>query len=315
MAITLPKPAGCILPNIQGLESAGGGGGAAANDDFTRVDVTDGTWTKHDYQTSGSSIGNVGGVNSVTLSTAASTTYVNGVVWYKELKTGDGSDFDFTDKKVALDFYMHFPETGWSDNSSPPTTGGLNNPPTASKCGCLIGVMTDPENLPTSGSGPWPRDMLAAGLEWKTLTSRMYRTFLRNTSNSGTYGAASVSAAGLDTITASDLAAGHKACNRLEWSTYISKAEHWAAGALDPAGGPDSYYSAWADRYDNGDRRTIGNYSSSQRWGRTRTNKLYVFVVAGRQSGAGSSVTLKFDAYYNITILDGGNNPSGKTGL
>ena len=179
----------------------------------------------------------------------------------------------------------------------------------------MIGFMTDPENLPTSNTGPWPRDMLAAGLEWKTQVNRMYRTFLRNTSNSGGYGAASVSAAGLDPISETDLAQGHKCCNRLEWATKISKSENLAAGALNPAGGPISYYSTWADRYDNGDKRLFGNYSSGQRWGRTRTDKMYVFVCAGRTSGAGSSVTIKFDAYYNVTILESGNNPSGKTPL
>ena len=312
MALQFPGNDGCSQPAFPGV---GGGGGAvaAANDDFIRVDLTDGTWTTYDYQPVGSSVSNTNGINSVTLTADDSSKFINGIVWYKELKTVDGSDFDFTDKPVFMNFYVHWPDTGWADNGS--QSGGNNFPAVASRCGTMIGVMTDPENLPVNNLGPWPRDMLAAGLEWKTSASRLYRTFLRNTSNSGGYGAASVSAAGLDTITSGDVTANHKACNRLEWSTTISKGEHWAAGALDPAAGPGSYYSEWSDRYDNGDRRTKGIYASSQRWGRTRTNKLYVFVCAGRGSGAGSAATIKFDAYYNITMLDGGNNPPGKTGL
>jgi hypothetical protein len=119
----------------------------------------------------------------------------------------------------------------------------------------------------------------------------------------------------LDSITASDVTADHKCCNRLEWITYITKAEQLGSGSLDVAESPRSYYLVWIPRYDNGDKYTVGNISASQRWGRTRTSKLYFFVAVGRGSSGGGDITMEFDAYYDIRLLDGGNNPSGKTGL
>jgi len=293
---------------------AAAGGGAAGNEDFTRVDVTDGTWTKYDNNSVGSNISNTAGINSVDLTTTATDKIINGCVWYKELTLPDGADFNFTDKPVDLRGYVHLPETGWRDSSG--ATGGLDRPAVASKTYCVLGFMTDPENLPTSGTGPWPRDICGAGLEWQAVNNRLYRTFVRNTSNSGTYGAITANRSGLQSISASDVAAGHKACNRISWSTQITSAELTSGGALTPAGIPESYYMQWGDRYDNGDKRIIGNYSLTQRWGRTRTTKLYVWVACGRGvSGAGAGATMRFDAYYNAQLLTGGNNPSGTTGL
>ena len=292
---------------------AAAGGGAAVNSTMTRVDITDGTWTLYDWQGTASSVSNTAGTNECTLDTSAATKFVDGAVWVKELKTADGSDYDFTDKRVACDFYIGLPDSSWADNGG--GSGGNGNPPTGSRSHVGIGIMTDPENLPTSGSGPWPRDLLGCSLGWKTHLSRMYRTGLRNTSNSGTYGAISTNASPLTVITPTHVTAGKRATNRLEWATTISKAEHWAAGALDPAGGPDSYYQTWSARYDNGNRQSVSGWGAATRWGRTRTSKLYIFAYAARGSGATGSVTMKFDLYYNTTMYDGGTNPSGRTGL
>ncbi len=294
--------------------SGGGGGGAAAsNDDWTRVDVTDGTWTKNDPDTTASSITNSGGVNSVGLDTTGQSVYIDGCTWYKELKTVDGSDFDFTDAPVDFRAYVHLPDMGWSDDLG--NTGGNDNPPTASKCYCIVGITTDPENLPSSGATPVCRDILAAGLESTTNVNRLKRQIIRNTSNSGTHGAITTNSAWLDLISSTDVAAGHKASNRFEWATEIIKSEWLPAGSLNPAGGPISYYLISGDRWDNGDKRTVNQFAPEQRWGRTRTTKLYVFCAVGRNASASSAITMKFDVYYHARLLDGGTSPSGKTGL
>lgn len=296
--------------------SGGGGGGAAAsNDDWTRVDVTDGTWTKNDPDTTASSITNSGGVNSVGLDTTGQSVYIDGCTWYKELKTVDGSDFDFTDAPVDFRAYVHLPDIGWADDSG--NTGGNNNPPTASKCYCLVGITTDPANLPSSGATPVPRDILAAGLESTTNVNRLKRQIIRNVSNSGTHGVINTNSAWLDLISSADVSAGHKASNRFEWQTEIVKSENLSAGSLDPAGAPRSYYLISGDRWDNGDRRTVNSYAADQRWGRggNSTQKLYVFVCVGRNAAASTAITMKFDVYYHARLLDGGTSPSGKTGL
>ena len=54
----------------------------------------------------------------------------------------------------------------------------------------------------------------------------------------------------------------------------------------------------------------------NQRFGRVRTNKLYLWVSNGRgDPGAGSSATIDFNLYYKIEALAGGNHPSGTTPL
>ena len=89
------------------------------------------------------------------------------------------------------------------------------------------------------------------------------------------------------------------------------------AGTLDPAEGPRAHYLTWSDRWDDGDKRTENSYSASQRFGRNGTTaKLYVWVAVGRgSSGAGSTAQIDFDCYYKATLIDGGNNPGGKTAL
>ena len=155
------------------------------------------------------------------------------------------------------------------------------------------------------------------GIESTTTDNRLKRQIIRNTSNSGTYGAISKNSAWLDSITSGDVSANHKCSNRLEWQTEIVKAEHLASGSLDPAGGPRSYYLMWSDRWDNGDRRNINQYALDQKWGRggNSTAKLYVFVAVGRNASGGSALTMEFDCYYNARLLHGGSNPSGKTVL
>ena len=298
--------------------SGGGGGGAGpSKDDFTTIDLTDGSWTLNDPDSIVQSGPTKSGDKiSVEVDTTSNTGYLTGAVWYKELKAQDGtSDFDFTDAPADLRFFLSWPDSGWQDSGG--GSGGIGNPAVGSRTYCILGVMTDPENLPTVGSAtPVPRDVLGAGLEWQPNVTRLYRAAVRNVSESGTHGSLDTNKAGLDSISAADVAAGHRACNRLEWSTNITKAEHLAAGNLSPAGSPRCYYMIWGDRYDNGDLRTIGSYAASQRWGRTRTDKLYVFVAIGRgSSGASSNSTVAFNGYYSATLHDSGCNPSGKTSL
>jgi hypothetical protein len=294
--------------------TAGGGAPAAVNADFERVDVTDGTWTNTDrlVQATGAAT-NTGGINSVPLGTNVALKHIDGCMWHKALKTADGSDFDFTDRPAFMNFYLTLPKTGWRDDGA--QEGGEGNPPYGSSCWVAMGVMTDPENVPTSPTGPYPRDLLGAGLSWLGTNNRMYRTFVRNTSNSGTHGSVSVNSQGLDVITSGDVTAGHRATNRLSYSFKIAKAGPYTAGALTPADAPESQYMAWRPRFDDGHAYLTGNYSAGQRWGRSHTDRLFIWVACGRNGSPGSGVTLKFDAYYNATLLDGGTNPSGTTVL
>ena len=116
--------------------------------DFTRIDVTDGTWVNTDRlnQASGAAT-NAGGINVVPLTTNVALKHIDGCMWHKEIKTPVGGDFDFTDKPALLDFYLSMPATGWRDDGT--QEGGEGNPPYASKCWVAMGVMTDPENIPT----------------------------------------------------------------------------------------------------------------------------------------------------------------------
>ena len=276
--------------------------------DWVRINVADGTWSKSDPDTTGSSISNSSGINSITVDTTNNNKYVDGCVHYKELLTPTGQPFDFTDKPVEFEGYVHLPNTGWADTGG--ASGGVGNPPTGSRTYILLGVCTDPENLPL------PKDVLGCGLEWQTSTTRLYRSICRNTSNSAPAGTINTDKAGLKNISASDVSAGHKANNRIQFRFQILKSEQLTSGTLDPAGGPRSYYLIWTDRYDNGDMRSVYSYAAGQRWGRERTTKLYVWVAVGRgSSGASSAAQIDFDCYYKATLLEGGTSPSGKTAL
>jgi hypothetical protein len=281
-------------------------GAAATDDDWVRVDLTDteDPWTKSDPDGTGSSIG----ARSITVDTTNNNKYVDGCVHYRELKTPEGNDFDFTDRPVTFDGYVTLPNTGWQDDLG--NTGGLDQPPEGSRTYVLLGVCTDPENLPT------PRDVLGCGLEWQTAVNRLYRSICRNTSNSAPNGVIDTNKTGLKLINSTDVSNDHKASNRIQFQFTITKCEMLSGGTLDPAEGPRAQYLIWSDRYDNGDKRTENSYSASQRFGRTRTTKLYVWVAVGRgSSGAGASAQIDFDCYYKATMLDGGNSPNGKTGL
>ena len=293
--------------------TSGGGSSTPANDDWVTVDLTDG-WTLNDPDsTVVGSASHAGGKNTVTVDTTSNATYIGGAIYWKKITKPDGSDFDLT-KPIDVRLHLDLTDSGWADTGG--ASGGTGNPATGSRTYCLIGLMTDPENLPTSGVTPIPRDILGIGLEWQTSTTRLYRSILRNVSNSGTHGSIDTNKAGLKNITATDVAASHKASNKVEASFEIVKAEHLAAGSLDPAGAPRTYYVVWADRYDNGDRRNINQYSADQRWGRTRTDALYIWMGFGRgSSGASANSTVAVNAYYSVRQLDGGNNPGGTSGL
>jgi hypothetical protein len=282
--------------------------------DWTRINVADGTWTKNDPDDHVTNISNTGGINSVDIDDTGNSNYINGCIFYKEIRLANGGPFDFTDRPADLRGYVHWPGTGWQDDGS--QAGGGDKPPIASKCYCILGFTTDPENFPDdASSSDLPRDMCGAGLEWTTNNNKLKRQIIRNVSNAGVYGAISKNTTYLDTITSADVSAGHKASNRLEWQTEIVKAEHLASGSLTPAGAPRSYYMMWSDRYDNGDRRNINQYALDQRWGRTRTDKLYAFVAVGRNATGGDALTMEFDIYYHARLLQSGTSPSGKTAL
>jgi hypothetical protein len=285
-----------------------------ARDDFTRIDLTDGSWTNTDHLPSATGAAtNTGGINAVPLGTAVALKHIDGCCFHKELKAADGSDFDFTDRPAVLDFYLSMPATGWRDDGT--QQGGEGNPPYGSQSWVAMGVMTDPENLPTSGSGPYPRDVLGGGLSWLSANNKIYRTFVRNTSNSGTYGNVTVNSQITDLISSADVTANHRAVNRLEYSFKIAKANANTYGALTPANAPEAYYIRFRPRYDNGDTYHTLSYSAAQRFGRSRTSKLYIWVACGRNGSPGSAMTMKFDAYYNATLLDGGTNPGGSPSL
>jgi hypothetical protein len=286
-------------------------------EDWVRVDVTDGTWQTNDPDSCASNISNTDGINYADLDGTSNNKYIDGRVWYKELYTEDGTSFDFADRPVDFRAYVHMPECGWDSSGSETGTNTLDNPPEGSRTYCIIGIVSDPENLPTSGATPVPKNILGCGLEWQTNTNRLFRTAIRNTSNAMPNGVLDTNKSGLDAISDTDVAAGHKACNRLEWSTYISKAEQLGSGNLDVAGSPRSYYLVWIPRYDNGDKYMVGNFAAQQRWGRggDDMSKLYVFVAVGRGSAGGSAQTLAFDCYYEARLLEGGNNPPGKDSL
>ena len=294
---------------------AAAGGGAAANTTWVQADIADGTWTRADWQNIGSNITSTAGLNSVELSSTESAKVVTGCFFYKELKTADGSDFVFgapSPKPVDVRGYIHLPETSWQDTGG--GSGGGGYPTVASRCYVTMGIMSDPENLPTGVGGPWPKDIAGSGIEYGTSATRIQKLLVKNTSNSGTYGSITATRSGLNSVTATDVSNGRHWMNRWGWAVSITPDDLTGAGALTPMGSPLSSHIMWDPMWDNGQKVLMGAYSASQRW-RHRQNKLYVWISLGRGSGAGSSTTIKFKAYYAARILDGGTNPSGTTQL
>lgn len=296
--------------------TAGGGGApAAVNATWTQVDIADGTWSRSDWQNSGSNITSSGGTCSVELSTANSNNVVSGCVFYKELKTADGSDFVFgapSPKPVDVRGYIHLPETSWQDTGG--GSGGGGYPAVASRCYITMGIMSDPDNLPTGPTGPWPKDLVGTGIEYGTSATRIQKLLIRNNSNSGTYGSITATRSGLNSVTATDVSNGRHWMNRWGWAVSITPDDLTAAGALTPVGSPLTSHIMWDPTWDNGQKVLMGAYSASQRW-RHRQNKLYVWISCGRGNSASSSATIKFKAFYHARILDGGTNPSGTTQL
>jgi len=265
-----------------------------ANADWTRVDVTDGTWTTEDPDTTVSNLSNVGGINKCTVDTSANSKIVDGCVFYKELKNNDGTSINYLDSPIDFRGYVHLPGVGWatSDGSS---TGGDNRPPVASKVYCVLGLMSDPENLPT------PRDVFGAGLDTGATVSRLQRQFVYNISEASPNGAISVSTSGLAVIDEADVTAGIRSTNRLEFEISIVRDESLGGGALSPADPPQLKWAIWRARADTGDAyNAISSTVFSQKWARGNSDKMYVFVAVGRSGTVGSSQDLDFDCYYQF---------------
>jgi len=294
---------------------AAGGGGAASNDDWTRADITDGTWTLNDPDSTISAVSNTGGVNRLTIGTHHQTKVIDGGVYYKELLNADGTSIDFDNRPISVQVYVHWPSTGWSAGGS---AGGNNRPGAASKCYTVAGVMTDPENLPSSaGAAEWPTDVFGYGLRWRGNVTKTDRMGVQNLSTSAPKGAITVTTANNNVPTSTEYAAGKKCINRILWFGRIEKLNEGSSSGINTAGQPlmNEFSTCWY--WDNGWKK-VGDVETNlnQRFGRVRTNKLYVFIANGRgDSGAGSSATVDFDVFYRITALDGGNHPSGTTGL
>jgi hypothetical protein len=279
---------------------------AETDPDFTRIDVTDGTWATFDPDGTASNITNVGGINKADLGTDDNDLVTDGCVFYKELKNADGSSIDFLEKPVYFHGYIHLPSIGWATTGT--QGGGDNRPAVATRVYCLVGLMTDPEELPT------PQDILGVGINTHDTGYRNTRMIVRNISNSG--GNPSVLRTNFASITDSDATAGKHSINRVEFDFEITRDERLSASGTRPADPP---YTKWAfhrGRYDNGDAsQDRSSYVVSQKWGATRTNKLYVWVSIGRAGAVGNSQSIDFDCYFKCDVLTSGTNPSGETQL
>lgn len=297
------------MPYKLGPPAAAAAPATPDNHDWTRVDVTDGTWTTEDPDTTVSSLTNVDGINKCTVDTSANSKLVDGCVFYKELKNNDGTSVNYLDSPIDFRGYVHLPGVGWA-TSDGPSTGGDNRPPVASKVFCVLGIMSDPENLPT------PRDVFGAGLDTGATVSRLQRQFVYNTSEATPNGAISVSTSALAVIDEADVTAGIRSTNRLEFEISIVRDESLSGGALSPADAPQLKWAIWRARADTGDAyNAISSTVFSQKWARGNSDKIYVFVAVGRSGTVGSSQDLDFDCYYQFQCPEGGTNPSGDTAL
>ena len=293
---------------------AAGGGGAATLADWTRVDITDGTWTLNDPDSTLSSITNTGGINQVVVSTAHNPSTIDSGVHYKQLLNADSTSIDYTDRPISIQVYVHWPNVGWAADGN---TGGNNRPATASKCYTVAGVMTDPENLPSSpGESEFPRDILGYGLEYKNSAARTMRRGIWNVGTGSPRGGLTHTSVNLFVPDSAEYAEGKKVINRMLWWGRIAKNEDSNTTGINIAGEPQMHEFSYIPHWDNGHQEEGAKETQvNQRFGRVRTDKLYFWIANGRgQSGAGSSSTIDFDVYYRITALDGGNHPSGRTG-
>jgi len=314
MALSKPGMGEGVTTNFTGMGSGGGGGGGAANRDWTRANIADGTWTLNDPDSTLSSISNTGGVNQVVIGTHHNPSTIDGGVHYKELLNEDGTSIDFGDRPVNVQIYIHWPNTSWTAQGN---TGGNDRPSHGSRVYTVAGVMTDPENLPSSaGETEWPRDLVGYGLEWKTNAEKTFRRGIWN-KGTGTRGTLTHTSVNLNAATADDYAAGRKCVNRMLWFGRIAKQETASGTGINVVGSPIMNEFSFSHHWDDG-WKIAGDIEQAipQYFGRIRTNKLYVWVASGRgTSGAGSSATVDFNLYYRITALDGGNHPSGRTAL
>ena len=297
------------------IEPPAAGGGADPLSDWTLCDLTDGTWSTNDPDTTITSLTHVAGVNKCTVSTDGNVKVTDGGMFYKAVTTEDGSAFSFSDRPVHCEFAITMPSIGWSIDTGG-TTGGLNRPAVGSRVYVLAGVMTDPENLPSSpGETEWPRDIMGTGLDTSTSTHKNKRISVYNASNSATRGAITVPTQYLPTISNAEYLAGRKSHNRIHWWGRIRKHEGLTASGISLAEDPICKDMHWVYRDDVGDSKAGVLTQVTQQRFRIHNDRLYVWVCAGRWTGAGSATDLDFTVHYRIVQVDGGTCPSGRTGL
>jgi|15BtaG_2_1085339.scaffolds.fasta_scaffold03213_6 hypothetical protein len=288
------------------------GGGGSALSDWTLADVTSSSWTKNDPDTTMSGLSHVNGVNKCTISTQGNNKVHDGCVWYKEIKTEDGSSFNFNDNPVSMEFAITMPSIGWSIDSGN-QSGGLNRPPVASKVYCLAGVMTDPENLPSQpGTDQWPADFMGQGIDTSTSIHKNKRLAVYNASSVQPRGAITTPTQWLPQI---GLNENRKSFNRMHWWARIRKHDGLSGQGCNNVGDPICKDMHWIHRDDIGNSKTGVLTQTIQQRFRVRNNKLYVWISVGRSANANSPADLDFTVHYRITQLDGGTCPSGRTGL
>tara|TARA_R110002051_G_scaffold233752_1_gene295281 strand:+ start:467 stop:1384 length:918 start_codon:yes stop_codon:yes gene_type:complete len=297
------------------FDDTSGGGGTVSNEDWTRANIADGSWTLNDPDNTISSVSNTGGVNQLIVNTTHNPIPIAAGVHYKEILNADGTSIDFGDRPVSIQIYIHWPNTGWDAGGS---SGGNNRPAAASRCYTVAGVMTDPEHLPSSaGAAEWPTDVFGYGLRWRGNVTKTDRMGVQNLSTSAPKGAITVTTANNNVPTTAEYAAGKKCINRILWFGRIEKLNEGSSTGINTAGQPlmNEFSTCWY--WDTGWKK-VGDVETplNQRFGRVRTNKLYLWVSNGRgDSGAGSNATIDFNLYYKIEALAGGNHPSGTTPL
>tara|TARA_R110000824_G_scaffold399913_1_gene606319 strand:- start:715 stop:1629 length:915 start_codon:yes stop_codon:yes gene_type:complete len=298
------------------VEPPAAGGGGATNEDWVRADITDGTWTLNDPDTTLSGISNTAGLNTVVVDTTNNDQITDGGVHFKEILNPDGTSIDFSDSGISIEVYIHWPSQGWAV-SSPSESGGLNRPGGASKCYTVAGVTTDPENFPSSaGATEWPLSILGLGIRSKTSTYKNHIMQVRNNGTSAPRGALEIANTDLNTVTADNYNVdGYKFMNRLSWRTTIRPFTPLNGSGMDADDQPLANEISVERLWDQGDRKTgTEERIVDQRFGRVRTNKLYFFISNGRgNGGAGSSCTIDFNCYYRIVATDA--HPPGRTGL
>lgn len=290
----------------------------AALSDWTLADVTSADWTKNDPDTTVSALTHAAGVNKCTLSTDINAAVVDGCVWYKEVKTEDGSSFSFNDKPVTVEISITMPSIGWATavGTVDEQSGGLNRPAVGSRAYVVAGVMTDPENLPAvAGSTDIPRDIMGTGLSTHDRVDKNKRLSVLNASNAGAAGSISNPSQYLPALNNTEYLAGRKSYNRITWWGRIRKHDALTASGISNAGDPICKDMLWTYRDDMGNSKEGVLIQVSQQRFRVHNDRLYVFISVGRPLAAGGTADLDFTVHYRIVQVDGGTNPSGRVGL